>query len=126
MGSTLEDTPHNAHDMVLWALLLLGVQHLLDTGASCLRRDAVAADCVLAFPHARVDIDIPQPDEQRTVCRALEPAVDLPAEVQKDKKGTSEVELEESVGVQVGTSDGVQSDVELGDESDEVDEHADV
>jgi hypothetical protein len=112
--------------MILRALLLPRIHHLLDTGAPGRRRDAVAADGELSFPHARVDIDILQLDEQRAIRGAFEPAVNLPAGVQDDEQGAGEVEPEERLGVEVGAADRVEGDVELGDEGDGVDEDADV
>ena len=122
----LEYAPNNTHDMVLGRLLLLRILHLLDASAPGRRRDAVAADGELALPHAAVDVDVLEADEHGAVGGALEPAVALPAEEEEDEQRPGEVELEESLGVEVGAADRVQGDVELGDEGDGVDEDADV
>ena len=103
----LEYTPDNAHNVILRALLLLRIHPILNTRAPHLRVDTFAAKSVLRLPHARVDIDILQPDEHGTVGGALEPAVDLPGKVQEDEQRASKVELEESGGVEVGTADWV-------------------
>jgi hypothetical protein len=122
-SSALEYTPHNTHNVVLRCLLLLHRHRLLYARAPCLRRHTVGE---LPLPHTAVDVDILELDEHGAVDGALEPAVSLPAEVQDDEQGAGEVELEESLGVEVRAADRVQGDVELGDEGDGVDEDADV
>jgi len=123
VSSALEYTPHNTHNVVLRCLLLLHRHRLLYARAPCLRRHTVGE---LPLPHTAVDVDILELDEHGAVDGALEPAVSLPAEVQDNEQGAGEVELEESLGVEVRAADRVQGDVELGDEGDGVDEDADV
>lgn len=112
--------------MILGTLLLPHTLHLLNTCPPRAFRNALAANRILRVPHAGVDVDVLESDEQRAVGGVLEPTVDLPAQVQEDKQRPGEVELEESFGVEVGAADGVQGDVELGDEGDDVDQDADV
>lgn len=54
-----------------------------------------------------------------------EPAVSFPANVQSQQERSGQVGLEESFGVQVWSADGVEGDVELGDQTDDVDDEAD-
>jgi hypothetical protein len=109
--------------MVFRRLLLLHRHRLLNARAPRLGRRTVGE---LALPHAAVDVDILELDEHGAVDGALEPAVALPAEVQDYEQRAGEVELEESLGVEVRAADRVQGDVELGDEGDGIDEDADV
>lgn len=124
--ANLEYTPNNAHSIILRRLLLLRSLQLLNTSPPRRGRNPIPTNSELPFPHASVDIDILELDEQRAVGGALEPAVKLPPAVQDDQQGAGEVELEESLGVEVGAADGVEGDVELGDEGDGVDQDADV
>lgn len=112
--------------MILHTRILLHPLHLLDACASCLRVGILATDRRLRIPHAGVKVNVFDRDPKRAVCWALEPTVDLPNEVQEDEQRASEVKLEESAGIEVRASDGVESYVELGDESETTDEHTDV
>ena len=124
--ANLEYTPNNAHSVILRRLLLLRSLQLFNTSPPRCGRNTITTNSELALPHASVDVDILELDEQRAVGGALEPAVKLPPAVQDDQQGAGEVELEESLGVEVGAADGVEGDVELGDEGDGVDQDADV
>jgi hypothetical protein len=112
--------------MILSRLLLLRVRHLLNAGPPSRRRNAIATNSKLPLPHPRVNINILQLDVQGAVGGALEPAVSFPRDVQEQEQGAGEVELEERLGVEIRAADGVQGDVELGDEGDGVDQDADV
>lgn len=57
--------------------------------------------------------------------REHEPAVNLPAEVQEQKKRPGEVRLEEKVRVEVRAPDRVEGNVKRSDKGDNVDEQAD-
>ena len=95
-----------------------------NTSASVLVRNALATDSHLLISHARIDIDVSGSDEEWAVGRADEPAVNLPAQVEEDQQRPGKVELEKGGGVEVGASDRVQCDVELGDQGDDVDQDA--
>lgn len=123
---TSENTSDNAHDMFLHARVMLDPLHLLNAGTSCLRVGVLATDRRLRIPHASVDVNVLDRDPQRAVCRAGEPAVDLPNEVQEDEKRAGEIKLEEGGGIQIRAAHGPQCDVELGDECEHTDEHATV
>jgi hypothetical protein len=122
----LEYAPNNTHNMVFRSLLLLRVRHLLNASPSSRRRNTIATNSELPLPHPRVNINILQLDVQGAVGGALEPAVSFPRDVQEQEQGAGEVELEERLGVEIRAADGVQGDVELGDEGDGVDQDADV
>lgn len=124
-----DETPNHSHSMTLDSLPLFLLLHHLNTSPSLILRNTNAADrCLLGFSDACEEIDVPQFDVQWTIRRSVEPAVSLPAEVQEDEKGAGEVELEEGAGVEVvaRVADWVEGNVELGHESNYVDEKADV
>lgn len=120
---TSEDTSDNAHDMFLHAGVMLDPLHFLNAGTSCLWVGVLATDRGLRVPHASVEVDVLDWDPQWAVCRAGEPAVDLPNEVQEDEKRAGEVKLEEGRSVQIRAANWPQSHVELRDESEHADEH---
>ncbi len=123
----LDDVSNTSHDIILRTSLLLFTLHLKDASAPLVLRDTCATDPASLFlSHARVDIDILDLDIQWAVSWPNEPAVALPAEIQEHEQRTSEIELEELVGVQVRAADRVQRDVELTHESENVDEQAQV
>lgn len=125
LATHLEDTPDNAHDMVLGSLLLLGVE-LVDAGASDLLGNALAdADGVL-LAHASVDVDVLDLSPDGAVVGALDPAPAFPARVEEDEERAGEVGLEEAVGSEGSAADGVKGGVERCNEGDDVDENADV
>jgi hypothetical protein len=89
--------------------------------------DTFAADHQgLALSHARVDIDVLDLDVQWSVCRELEPGVDLPADIQEDNEGRGQVSLEESLGIEIGATDWVEGDVEVCDQAQKVHDHTHV
>ena len=110
--------------MILRTSLPPGILHLLDASAPLLLRDTYIIDYSLIVSHARVNIDVFGSDEQWTVCWPNEPAIHLPTQVQEDEQRTSEIELEEFVGVQVRPADRIQCDVKLSHKSENVDEQA--
>lgn len=124
--SSLEDTPNNTHNLTLPTTPPNLLPQLIHTLPAHLRIRVLAADRDLAVPHASVDIDLVNGDPQRAVFGALEPGVNLPHEIEEDEQGAGEVEVEEGFDVEVGSADGVQGDVELGDEREAADQDADV
>ena len=80
----------------------------------------------MIISHARVNVNVLGSDEQGAVGWPDEPAIDLPTEVEEDEQRTGEVELEKLVGVQVRAADRIQCHVKLSDESENVDEQAQV
>ena len=112
-----------SHDTRLPLILV----HLHDARTPLFLRDTLAADqSQLLLAHTGVDIDILNLDPDGAVARSDEPRVNLPAEVQEDEQGAGEVELEKVAGVEVGPADGVERDVELGHQADDVDEEAEI
>lgn len=99
---------------------------LRHTSSPVFLRNTLTRNGSLLLPHARVDINVLGADEERPVSRPDEPGVDLPHEVEEDEEGAGEVGLEEELGVEVGPTDGVEGDVELGDEAEDGDEEAEV
>ena len=80
----------------------------------------------LTLAHTGVDVDIPDLDVQGAVLLVLEPRPALPAKVEDQKEGPSKISLEESVGIEVGPTNGPKSDVELGGEAEEVHDRTDI
>jgi len=78
------------------------------------------------IPHSSVNINILDCGEEWAVGRNVDPTVYLPAQVKNDEERSSEIGLEEGFWVQVGSSDGVQGDVELAHKAEYVDENAQV
>ena len=112
-----------SHDTWLPLILI----HLHDARTPLFLGNTLAADQGQLFlSHTSVDIDILDLDPDGAVARSDEPRVNLPAEIQEDEQGTGEVELEEVAGVEVGAADGVERDVELGHQADDVDEEAEI
>jgi hypothetical protein len=105
---------------------LLLILHFLDASTALVWGNIHAADPALALTHTRVNIDVPQSDEQWSIGRADEPTPDLPDQVQEDQEGSSKVKLEEVLGVQVGATDRVQGGVELSDQGENIDQDAEV
>lgn len=58
--------------------------------------------------------------------RERKPRVSLPHQVQDEQERTRKIIFEEDGHVEIGTADGVEGDVELGNEADEVHDGADV
>lgn len=112
----LEDGMNGSHDVALDTLRLLPVLNLLDARTSRLRVYTLAADQLSLFgPHARIDVNVLGCNPQWAVRRILEPAVDLPDDIQENQKGCSHVGFKKGLGIGRST-DWVECDVELGDE----------
>lgn len=121
------DAPNYAHGAALEASgLLLAPLHALDAVAPLFRGHALAGDEDLALPHAAVDVDVPDLDPNWAVRGASEPAVDLPHKVEEDQQWAGEVGLEESGGSWRVSAHGEQRGVERRNESEGVDEDAEV
>jgi len=96
--------------------------------SSLVGRDIWATDEPLFLAHASVDIDVLDLNIERAMGRDIEPGIQLPAEVEKDEEGASEIGLEEGGGVEIAgwRADGVERGVELGDQAEEIHDCADV
>ena len=60
------------------------------------------------------------------MCWHLEPAVDLPDEVKDDQEWTGQIGLEEDGGIEVGSTDWVERNVELCNQAQQADDRANV
>lgn len=122
----LDEVSDTSFEVVHGTSLNLPCLQGLNARAPFLFRNIDAADDVLARSHARVDIDVLDLGEEWAVSGPVEPTIDLPDEVEENDQRPSKVQLEEDVGVQVGTTDGVEGDVELAHQGKDANQNADV
>lgn len=108
------------------ALLSLGSVHLLDASTSLIICNVETTDSALFHSHAGVNIDVLQLNEEWAIRGSDKPTVYLPAEVQEDEQRSSKVQLEESGGIQIGASNRIQRDIELGDQSENANQQAEI
>lgn len=121
----LEYCMNNRHDGGLDTLLFLPVAHLLDARASLVFGHTFAADYLpLSLPHASIDVNVLRSNPQWAVRRILEPAVDLPPQVQDNEERCRHVGFEKALDAERCSTDWVKRDVELGDERNGVDGEA--
>jgi hypothetical protein len=106
----------------LWLFLLQSS----DTGSALLFWNTSSADELLFGAHSSVDINVTNLDIQRTMGWNLEPGVDLPDEVQDNEERSGQIGLEEDGRIEIGSSNWVEGDVELGDEAHQVQNSAEV
>jgi hypothetical protein len=110
---------------VLDTPLLLLVLHLFNACASLAFSHSWATNHFsLSLSHASVDIDVLDSNPQRTMRRNLEPAVNLPHEVQDNKERPRHIRFEETLDTEVRSADWVKGDVKLGNECNGVDGEA--
>lgn len=122
----LEKGLQRSLDIVHGTLLLLPV-HLIDTRPSHFRCHLDAANRrLLFFSHARVQIDVLDGNPHATMRWVHKPTVDFPSQVESQQERSGKVGLEEGFRVEGGAPYREQSDVELGYESADVDEEAEV
>jgi hypothetical protein len=116
---------NSPHDVVFDTLLLLLVLHLLNACAPLVFSHTCTADQLsLSLPHASIDIDVLGSNPQRTMRRILEPAVDLPHQIQDDEERPRHVSFEEALDIKVRSTDRIKGDVELCNECNSVDGEA--
>lgn len=122
-----EDRSHNGLSPCTRSLLLILVLDLHDALPALIGRDSLSADEVsLALTHAIVDVDVLDLDVERAMFLHLEPRPGFPANVQNEEERTCEIVLEEDRRISIGATDWPDGNIKLGDEADEVHDHADV
>jgi hypothetical protein len=113
---------NSRHDAGLDTLLLLPILDLLNARASLVFGHTCAANRLPLFlPHASVDVDVLGSNPHWAVRRILEPAVDLPDQVQDNEERCRHVAFEKGLDAEIWSADWVKCDVELGDERNGVD-----
>lgn len=121
----LDDVSDGTNKIVLWTSLLLH-SHLLNACSSLVFWDMQSADTPLLFSHTWIDVDVLDWNPHSSIFRLDKESVNLPQQEQEDEQRSGKVELEESLDIEIWSSDRVQSDVELCNQGDNADKEADI
>ena len=95
------------------SFILLLLLHFLDACTPLLFGHTFAAyQLSLALPHARIDINVLGSNPQWAMRRILEPAIDLPHEVQDNKERCSHIVFETVLRTEIWSTNRVKSYIE--------------